>query len=168
MAIVKRNAKPRSNRQVKPRGSDGRATVVISKQSAEVISNPDSLADWDDEELERGQRKDKNGQFRGRPPTVVPIELHNELTRRLFQKANMLLRSNLISSCNVLIRIMESDFADDSARLKAVDMLMSRVLGKVPDRVELNTNPEEPEWMKALKDATIVGDIIDVPSEEAS
>jgi hypothetical protein len=167
-----RRTKPASKeRTLRHRHRSGQAMVKVSKQTADVLERPSSIKDWDDEELERGQRKDKNGQFRGRPPTIVPTECYNELTRRLFSRAEKLMRDNLLEAIEQLTRIAKSDFADDNAKIKAIDMMMNRVLGKVPDKVNLHASVEEPPWLKALQSATVVGEVesggvIDAESEE--
>jgi hypothetical protein len=159
-------------RQLKHRHRNGQAMIKVGKQTADLIEAPETIHDWDDEELERGQRKAKDGTFRGRPPTIIPTECHNELTRRVFERANRLMRSNLEAAVEQLTRIAQSDFADDNAKLKAIDMMMNRVLGKVPEKVDLKHEVAEPEWLKAMKEATIVGEVglgdevIDVESEE--
>lgn len=154
------------------RGADGRALVRVSKTTADLIEEPATIHDWDDEELERGQRKAKDGSFRGRPPTIIPAECHQELTRRVFERANRLMRNNLEEAIHELTRIATSDFSDDNAKIKAIAMMMDRVLGKVPDKVDLKHEVAEPAWVKAMKAATVVGevesgdDIIDAYSEE--
>lgn len=48
-----------------------------------LMAAGNDLADWDMEELLRGKRRDKNGNFGGRPTKMIPREVHDELARRV-------------------------------------------------------------------------------------
>lgn len=57
----------------------GRQAKLVS----ELRDGEADLSDWDMEELIRGYRRAKNGTFAGRPPLVVPREVHDELAKRV-------------------------------------------------------------------------------------
>jgi hypothetical protein len=107
---------------------------------------------WTDEELVRGQRRDKNGRWTGRPPTVVPAVVHQELTRRRMSQAFELLRDNVLRASEVLIEIATDPDAEAAVRVKAASIILDRVLGKAPERVELSV---EPPWAAALRGALV-------------
>lgn len=157
-AVVKRKIRRRKNDAVM------RTTHLV----ADILEDPTQLKDWDEEELRRGYRRNKAGTFSGRPPNVVPTACYQELTKRKIAEAQSLLRDNLVDAVKVLRDIMLSDFADEGARIKAADMFMQRVLGKVPDKVEMGVSLEEPKWLQAMREATVVeeadGMLIDAPS----
>ena len=73
---------------------DGRALMTVSAKTAAILNGDEDLSAWDDEELLRGQRKDRGGYFRGRPPKVVPQEVHAERVRRTMSKAFDLLKES--------------------------------------------------------------------------
>lgn len=160
------------------RQASGRGMIRVAKQTADILENPSRLKEWDEEELRRGYRKSKKGNFIGRPPHVVPTACHQELTRRLFRQAQQTFNENLPDAVNMLMSIVKSPNTDDHAKLKAISMVLERTMGKTPERVDISMAPEEPAWIKAMRDATVVGteydpileadDVIDVESEEAS
>ena len=54
-----------------------------AKYVAQAKNGQLDVSDWDLEELIRGYRRAKDGSFRGRPPQVVPREVHEELAKRV-------------------------------------------------------------------------------------
>ncbi len=114
------------------------------------MNGEEDVSLWSDEELTRGQRKDKNGTWVGRPPTVVPKALHDELVRRKMSKAFELLRDNVVAATEVLIQLATDPSVDANVRLKAATTIMDRVLGKASERVEL-TAPEIPPWLQTIR-----------------
>lgn len=123
---------------------------------------------WDDEELVRGMRKDKTGIFRGRPPVLVPKALHDEMVRRQMSRAMELLQDNLCAAVEVLVSIATRPTAEDKDRIVAAKLIIDRVLGKTPERVQLNLG-DPPPWLKALTGGIVSveneGDVIDVEEE---
>lgn len=71
----------------KGRSSAGTGRVRIDGRPKELVqlarAGKLDLSDWDIEELLRGYRRAKDGSFRGRPPLVVPREVHDELAKRV-------------------------------------------------------------------------------------
>lgn len=108
----------------------------------------DDLSDWDDEELREGRRKDKHGGWIGRAPTIVPKALHDELVRRTLLNANELMRDNLEDAVRELVHIATSEACEAKDRLRAISMILDRVMGKAADKVEISgTVP----WLMALQ-----------------
>ena len=62
-------------------------TVFLGVGNAELMRQAQAgkldLSDWDIEELIRGRRRAKNGTFSGAGPRMVPIQIHDELARRV-------------------------------------------------------------------------------------
>lgn len=117
--------------------SDSRAIVRLGKANTRILTGQDDLSVWDDEELLRGQRKDKNGRFQGKAPTVVPVAIHREITRRQMEQAAILMRDNLTEAVQCLIDIIQGADSEDKDRIKAADMILNRVMGTAPVRVEV-------------------------------
>lgn len=167
-------AKRRSSRvpNIKARHQAGldvsheRATVRVGKMNTQILIGAEDLSVWSDEELVRGQRKDKNGRYQGRPPKVVPKALHDELVRRTLSKANELMRTNLEDAVAMLVAIATGADVDDKDKLKAIEMMMNRVMGREPVTLEadikVTTFDEVFESIKIKR-----GDIIDVESSDA-
>jgi hypothetical protein len=130
----------------------------LGKRSTDMLLNP-SLDDWDDEELARGYRKDRNGHFTGRPPSLVPTEIHKEFVRRKLAEAQHALAAALPQAIETLKAICESPFSDEKARIRAAELIIERVMGKSTEHINL-TNNEDPPWLVALH-----AGIVDVPDE---
>lgn len=75
----KRSSVKRSDRNEFAVSVRGRQAELIQ----DIKAGKASFDDWDLEELIRGYRRSKNGRFSGRPPAVIPREIHDELARRV-------------------------------------------------------------------------------------
>jgi hypothetical protein len=85
----------------------------------------------------------------GRPTAqVVPKAIHDELVKRKMSRAHDLLRDNLYSAVAVLVDIAKDEEAQDSDRIKAAQLIIERVMGKTPERVQLSVAPP---WAVALE-----------------
>lgn len=132
-----------------------RAVVRIGAAATRIITGQDDLSEWDDEELRMGQRRDKNGRFQGRVPKIIPKAIHDELVRRTLSDANELMRENLPAAVQVLVKLAKSNAVEPKDRLRAVNMIMERVMGKSPDKVEISgTSP----WLVALQGGIVTVD----------
>lgn len=145
----------------------------VSGPTARVIAGVDSLDDWDEEELERGRRRDKNGGWTGKPTRLVPTDVHKELIRRKLKEATELLKTAAPEAVRVLMTIMDDTLADASTRVQACKIVLDRAFGPVGHAIDLNI--KTPLWVEALKGGIVPGDyealadeIIDVDSEEVA
>lgn len=150
-----------------------RAIVRIGQMNTRILTGQEDLSTWEDEELKRGQRRDKNGRFQGKPPLVVPKALHDELIRRTMSRSHMILVEAVEDAATAVVEIMNGFYTegeDDPKakdRLKAAEMIMNRVLGKEPIKVEIAAF--KAKYEEAFE-AMIVPDddtVIDVDSWEA-
>jgi hypothetical protein len=132
---------------------DERALVRVGKAATKVLTGEDDLSNWDNEELRRGQRRDRNGRFQGRAPLVVPKALHDELVRRVTSEAQALMNENLVAAVQVLVTLVTDEGIEAKDRLKAVEMIMNRVMGKEASRLELD--PGDKPWQVALLHAIV-------------
>lgn len=123
------------NGETLPEGT--RALVRLGPRNTRILTGEDDLSSWDDDELMHGAKRDKNGGWQGSRPTVVPIAIHRELTKRRMQKANDLLRENIVEAMEQLILIVKGKDTEDKDRLRAIEMMANRVMGKEPIRVEV-------------------------------
>jgi hypothetical protein len=134
--------------------------IRVGTLNAAILAGEVDLSEWDDEELLRGQRRNRNGNFQGRPPKVVPKQLHDELVRRTLEYANEELRSNLQSAVQMLTSIATDPRAEDRDKIKAIEMVMNRVMGKAPDRVELTAQ------VKPYEEVLRGGVVRDLPEDD--
>src|SRR6266542_5781032 len=63
------------------------------------------FSDWSVEELVRGQRKNKRGNWTGKRPKLLPAQLVQELARRQGRHAMALLSALLVDAAQVIIEI---------------------------------------------------------------
>jgi hypothetical protein len=140
--------------------SSGRGVIRIAERTADVLDNPDEIREWDDEELHRGRRRDKNGKFTGRDPIVVPTPVYREMMRRQLRKAQMLLGENLEEAVKALNDIISSSAAEDKDKIKAVQILLDRVMGRNPEHVEVNV--KQPLFLGILAGGIVPGPLLEI------
>ena len=144
----------------KPLTGEERGFIRLGASTTRILVGSEDLSTWTDEELRRGQRADKNGRFQGRVPKVVPKAVHDELVKRTLYEAGEKLRTNLVAAVDVLVDVMTGADVEPKDKLKAVSMIMDRVLGKAPEKVEHHISGDT-KWEKAL-DVLFVGEEEDV------
>lgn len=128
-------------RKKEPRATKSRHQMLVEGELA--------VADLDDEELKRFRGRDIDGEFKGRIRPLPP-KIHAQIRQRLLGKMQSAVEGFLPRAVEILEDIAESS-EQDSARVKAVDLLLQRGAGKVPDVVRVGA--EDP-W------DVILGDIV--------
>jgi hypothetical protein len=126
--------------------------VRVGKTNLAILNGDEDLSLWSEEELIRGQRRDRNGRWSGRPPKIVPAAVHNELVRRRLSAAGEVLRESLVDAVTLLREVVQDKDALYSDRIRAANLIMDRVLGKAPEQVRLSVS-EEPPWAIAIRAA---------------
>jgi len=114
---------------------------------AEGILN---LDDWDNEELIRGFRRNRDGSF-GKPPKFISRDLMQQAFRALVARGDGHLKKSYMAAVEELTQLA-LNARSEKVKLDAIRELMERVVGKVPDRVHVAT--EEP-WETMLADALV-------------
>lgn len=128
---------------------NGTSLHTLSATNTAILEGVEDLRDWDDEELHRGQRRDKNGHFRGRPPKVVPQEIHEERVRRIMGRAGRLLRESTLDAVVMLRRVVNDEDAPVGYRLQASEMILSRT---IPKSLNLAVGvSDEPKFMGIIR-----------------
>ncbi len=142
-----------------------RGLVRLSENNTNILIGKEDLSSWDDDELIRGQRRNKNGKFGGKPPKVVPKALHDELVKRAMSSAMQLLNTNLVAAVTELTKIAKSSVAEDKDKLKAIELIMNRVMGKAPDKIEFTG--DTPNWMQSIMVSIVAKNSEDIDIEDA-
>lgn len=139
---------------------DGRSLETVSRDSTAAIRGEVNLEDWDDEELLKGRRKNKNGKFAGgRSPKVLPRVMVHELQRRRFAKAHALLAHSLVDAVEFLRAVVNDESATRSMRLKAAKQILDRVLGKPVEQARISFDMDgEAPWQKVIAQAIVASD----------
>lgn len=141
-----------------------RALVRVGRGVTDVLVGADDLSGWDEEELRRGRKRDKNGGWQGRDPVVVPKAVHDELVKRTLSQANHILAHDLTRACQILGDIMEDTEVDAKDRLKAIDMIMNRAMGREPQKVEFKG---QAKWELAIADSIVsLPDALEDPNKD--
>ena len=110
-----------------------------------------ALDDWDDEELVRGFRRNRNGRF-GKAPKYIPREIQQEAFRRLVQRGERKMRDAYVRTIENLVDLAYHA-TSEKVRLEAQKELLNRVVGKVPDTMHVSI--EAKPWEGLLADAMV-------------
>lgn len=141
------------------RGTERPIIRLSHKRAMELIN--DNFEDWDDEELKRGRRRDANGRFSGTRPTVVPLGVLREAHKRTLAEAERKLREGLPDAIEKLMELVRGKDVDEGVQLKAIALVLDRVVGKEPISVSVNGGaaPEAP-WQGLMANSIVaVGEI---------
>ena len=143
------------------------AYLRVRGRYAQLLNGQLKVEDLDDEEVAQGRLKAADGTFRGRPPVVVPAELVQAMRREWLSRAEDKLRRALLEKgIGTLVELAGSDRIDPAVRLRAATTLMERVMGKVPDTIQLAAeDPVEALFRNILADPQGLADPHPVPHE---
>ncbi len=133
------------------RYADGRGGVKVSPTTVAILEGSEDLSVWDDEELLRGQRRAKNGNFSGSRPKVVPLELHHELNRRRMSRAGEVLRESVLDAVELWRSVLLDNDAPLAMRMRASELVVERVMGKAKETVDVKFE-SEPPWAVAIRE----------------
>jgi hypothetical protein len=123
-----------------------RSRIRLGKRWTEIVQHikrgdytwEDFVETLSPSELARGQLKDAEGMFRGRPPAIVPRAFHDACVRELMRRGQHLYRENYIEAITAMTAIAKDEDAKDSDRIKAAQFVIERLEGKVPDKLEIS------------------------------
>lgn len=121
----------------------------VSSRSADVVAVVNGeldVRDWETEELVRGERRP----WRGKAPRVVPRECVDELRRRQHSKAEARMLQMVDRTLDVLEGMVDGEIKATMPRVRSVEIVLERTLGKTPERVEMQI--EQP-WQVGIREA---------------
>ena len=124
--------------------------ITITGRMEKLLMGELKVEDLDDEELARGQCRDTQGHFSGRPPRIIPRELQQEMVRRLLDRGNELWRSAFNIAIRTHIEIASDPNNSPADRLKASQYIIERVAGKTPDTLKLEATDPVVQIFRAL------------------
>lgn len=159
---------PKRVRASKPRGGaanalretepDARTQIRIrlGKRWSQIITEvAEGQYTWDEfveeldpQELARGQLKDKNGVFRGRPPALVPRTFQTACVKEMQRRFNEKIQERLLDAVDDLISLSKNGRMDGKDQAKVLVYLIERVMGPVPKQVII-AGADEP-WQGML------------------
>ena len=116
----------------------------------------------DDDEISRLQLKRMDGTWNPGPkPRVVPISIAKTHAQALVQRNDKYTREVLLKTTQTFIDVLDDDMASHADKMKAAQYLQERVIGKVPDKVQMTA--EVKPWEGLVEDI-----LVDVDDEEGS
>ena len=137
---------------------DAPQRIQIGRRNAAILAGKIDLSDWDDEELQRGQKRSRRGTWEGRPPKVVPKQLHDELVRRKLNQANAMMRDHLVEAVQMFYDLMTAKDTEDAIRFKCAMAIKDHVMGKAPERiqVQVEVSPFEASMGSVFRKRTVI------------
>lgn len=120
------------------------------------------LEDLDDVELARGELRDETGRMSGRKMWKVPPDYRRHVVARLRQRIQEQFEEASIDATKVFTDVMAGRVeATAGEMLRAATYVTERVVGKVPDRVEISG--ELALWQASIAEILIEppGDVLD-------
>lgn len=131
--------------------------VRIPQRMQELIDGTISIEELDDEELIRGQLRDKHGQFTGQKPLLIPRSMHQAVVRELVERGDGKLKKHFDNAIEVHAEIMNNPRANPQARLEASRYIWERIAGKIPDKHIVNATVQK--WEQMAKEVLVdIGD----------
>ncbi len=142
-------------RVARPTAAEGKRVEVTRLQM--LVSGELSIEDLDDEEILRMQLKNKNGDFRGKPPIWIPrsmaVELRNEFIRRFQGELNNMLPKAIKAHKEILDSRHLAP--GDAARMTAVKEVYDRTFGKVVQQTEVHATVEKKDFSDVVADVVM-------------
>lgn len=129
---------------------------VIPERYQAFLDGDLSVEDLDDEELTKGQLKDRNGNFTGKPPQLIPRDFHTAVVRELVARQERKLLPDLNDSYAALRTVRDNPRAAGRDRVTAAIYLIERVSGKIPEKtvVEATVRKWEQDLGGLMADVT--------------
>lgn len=141
----------------------GGGVVRFGKGTMDIMLGQEDLDEWTDEELMLGYRKGS----KTRRANVIPIEVHQELQKRVISRAQHMFAAHLELSVDKLTAIVAGIqtrklkngqiVAEDvtPVQLKAVEMMIERVMGKPKQEVDVNMTGKPKPYENLLSTAIV-------------
>lgn len=122
----------------------------LGKRWSQIITEVrEGMYTWDEfceeldpEELARGQLKDRDGRFRGRPPALVPRQFQQACFKEIQRRFNEKVQERLLDATDELITMSKGGGLEPKDRAKILIYLLERVMGPVPKQVTISAGDE--------------------------
>jgi predicted transcriptional regulator len=121
-----------------------------------------TIDDLDEEEIILGKLKNKNGNFSGAPPRLIPRSLHVALQELWAEKVERQIIAELPSLVTSMIEVAKGNSKTKvgalDAQVKATIFLVERAIGKTVDRQKIETTITA-KWEEAATAGRLFVDI---------
>lgn len=140
-AAKKKAMQKKAREEGRPKASD---------RWAMLLDGTLTVADLDDEELERMKVRGADGGFAGQRKGM-PSHIAQQMRAESIKRANDMFRVAAPAAVKRLLEIASDPDTKDSDAVRALQMVLERSLGKVPDTVRVEAADA---WGKLMRDAT--------------
>jgi hypothetical protein len=123
-------------RQTDKRLSQNRVRTQPKSRMQQLIDGDITIDDLDDDEIMAGRCKDSRGKFTGRPRAMLPRELHDAMRREFHKRIEEKYQDGMDLALATLQDVMNNRMAAAPARVRAAEVWIERVQGKVPDKID--------------------------------
>jgi hypothetical protein len=138
---------PQSGEDKRPRD----VRIRLGKRWAEIVRDikageltwRDFVEGLDEEELARGQLKNIDGTFVGRPPALVPREFHLACQREMKRRFEELFQQDVLAVAKQYLAMAQSKTLKEETKAKMLQYAMERVFGGIPKDVRVS---QEQPW----------------------
>lgn len=110
---------------------------LIERTWENFLSGAIPITELDDDELSKLRLRNREGNLASSGPRSLPRSFVQSHARELVSRNETKMKEHVLKATQVYIDIIESDTASPADKMKAAEYLQNRVLGKVPDRVQL-------------------------------
>jgi len=136
-----------------------RVTVDIPDRLDMLMDGRLTVDDLDDEEITRGQLRNVHGDFRGRPPGMIPRAFLDAVRIKRQQIWNEQMEGMVVVANQTLLEVMEARSAgvfgvNDTARMNAAKFVIERAQGKTPENVNVKAEVKT-TWEQGMEDVMV-------------
>lgn len=126
------------------------STIVIAVKRGETTWK-EFVEGLSEEELARGQLKDSNGGFQGRPPALVPREFHLACQREMKRRFEEIFSADVLEIAKQYVQLAKDSRIPPKERAKMMQYAMERIFGGIPREIQLT---QEKAWETVLVNVT--------------
>jgi len=137
---------------VKPRK---RIMVAVADRYQAFVAGELTVEDLDDDEIYRGQIRNKHGDFRGHPPKYVPREFAIAMQQEMAKRFSSQISALVPDAIAAIQRVMNKTHPQpgDGAVVTAAFKTLERFAGKVPET--MNLKAEITKWEKKVGEVIV-------------
>lgn len=134
----------------------GNARVNVNERALAFARGELTVDDLDEQELIRGQLRNKHGDFRGRPADMVPREFAQAVIAKQQQMVKGKLAEMVVQALKTIDEVMarKNPQPGDNARVNAAKLVLEYNIGKVPDKVEIKGQIEH--WERQIEETGMI------------
>lgn len=110
----------------------------VSKRMQQFLDGKITVEDLDDEEIRRGQFRDKNGNFQGRPHNNLPLKWYKAIAQENIRRQDRRWQELYGPAIDTLKEISNNKRLPADARMKSAVYIVERAAGKVPEKQEMH------------------------------